>query len=253
MNLNYAVVNLFLSFSALGFSFLYIASNQIICQLFRGQTRLICVSLVACASGVGGLGYPNLLNWMNTYFGLNGTFLLIGAVTCNTIPLSFLWSVPLVPSKPNPVTSEDVLPSKEGSETEITDGNSKPSVSNFWTTVINTILYRPFLFLLLGIGLVLSMINMYDILAMDILSSNGLSNEQSLNAIIVSGAASIPSRMLPGLMNRINGCSSVATPVLAALFGMCGVVMVNFLTGFVGKLCTGSHHGTIREPTMAQW
>ena len=88
----------------------------------------------------------------------------------------------------------------------------------------------------MGMGLVLSMINMYDILAMDILSSNGLSNEQSLNAIIVSGAASIPSRMLPGLMNRINGCSSVATPVLAALFGMCGVVMVIFLTGFVGKL-----------------
>ena len=173
---------------------------------------------------------------MNNYFGLNGTFLLIGAVTCNTIPLSFLWSVPSVPSKPKPVTSEDVLPSKEGSETEATDGNSKPSESNFWKTVLNTILYRPFLFLLMGIGLVLSMINMYDILAMDILSSNGLSNEQSLNAIIVSGAASIPSRMLPGLMNRINGCSSVATPVLAALFGMCGVVMVIFLTGFVGKL-----------------
>ena len=69
---------------------------------------------------------------------------------------------------------------------------------------------------------------------MDILQSSGLSITESLNAVIVNNAASIPGRLMPGLLQRIPGYSSVMTPILAALLGGVGMMMVNFIFTFTG-------------------
>lgn len=57
----------------------------------------------------------------------------------------------------------------------------------------------------------------------------------SLNAVIVSSAASVPARLIPGLLNRIKGYSSIMTPVLATLLGACGILLLNFSSTFYGK------------------
>ena len=237
----------FFFLSALGFSFLFISSNQILCQLFEGQTRLICISLVTCAAGVGSLFYPYFLNWLANSFGLNGTFLLLGAISSNTIPLTILWAArrkPRTSDTPGAKHSTSTTAAiKSPSDTPEATNSTSPTAASKTTTVqkglcanvSKIITYKPFTFLFLGLGLTLSSVNMFDILAMDILSSNGLSREQSINAVIISSATSIPSRMLPGLMNKLCGCSSVMTPVIAALFGGCGIFLVILFKNFAGK------------------
>ena len=229
------------SFSALGFSLLYLSANQILSQLFTGQTRFVCLAMVSSAPGVGGIAYPYILDWLIRKFGLNGTFLLVGGTVMNTIPLVILWGAPnsrrqeVKSSRDsNSSTTETSLKTPE-STPQKTEPSSKNTGGNFLQTILKTIRYKPFLFLFLGVGLTLSTINIFGILAMDIFTSNGLSVDQSLNAIIVSSASSVPARLIPGLMNRIKGYSSIMTPVLATVLGACGMLLLNFGSTFTGR------------------
>ena len=179
------------------------------------------------APGVGGIIYPYLLQWLTETFGLNGTFLLLGGAALNTIPLAVLWGVPKNRKKAR----------TKGSGEEQFEINEKPSEKNhksFLKNIANTVCYKPFLFLFLGVGLLVSTINIFGILAMDILATNGLSIEDGLIALIVSNTASVPSRLIPGFANRIKCYSSIMTPILAAILGVYGMVLLSFARSFIG-------------------
>ena len=69
---------------------------------------------------------------------------------------------------------------------------------------------------------------------MDIFATNGLSIEDGLIALIVSNTASVPSRLIPGFANRIKCYSSIMTPILAAILGVSGMVLLSFARSFIG-------------------
>ena len=300
-------------------------------MLFEGHTRLICISMVTCGSGLGGIFYPYFMVWLNDNFGLNRTFLILGGIMLNTIPLTFLWhkhpravnkssnlksssrlstssvtptevseiatessiaqcknstmqpnsvadsqesfarppssfkmsyessaspsdtSAALSNSTKSPHQSsvllslESTTPS-DSSETisqssseatpdssaTVSESSPKQSKKNIFQVLLQTVSYKPFIFLSLGIGFSLATVQAFNLLVMDILQSNGLSITESLNAVIVNNAASIPGRLMPGLLQRIPGYSSVMTPILAALLGGVGMMMVNFIFTFTG-------------------
>ena len=207
-------------FPAFGFSFLFICSNQILSQLFEGQTRIICISTVTAGSGLAGIFYPYILDWLSNRFGLNGVFLLLSGITMNIIPLTFLWTTH---------TRSTANPSSN-----VTKTSAIPPKKNFCKSFTKTVSYKPFLFLFLGVGFIFSTVNVFGILAMDILGSNGLSVAESLDAVIVSNAASIPGRLIPGFLQKIPGYSSVMTPLVASLLGVGGILLLNFISTFTG-------------------
>ena len=181
------------------------------------------------APGVGGIIYPYLLQWLTETFGLNGTFLLLGGAALNTVPLAVLWGVPKNRRKVR-TKSNGNKPYEEN------DSPSKNNRKSFLKNIADTVCYKPFLFLFLGVGLLVSTINIFGILAMDIYATNGLSIEDGLIALIVSNTASVPSRLIPGFANRIKCNSSIMTPILAAILGVSGMVLLSFARTFLGML-----------------
>lgn len=212
--------------SALGFSLLYICPNQILTQLFQGQARFLCLSILSSAPSIGGLFFPYLLQWLGDTFGLNGTFLLLGGMSLNTIPLAALWNTRTWEKKIQNHTEDRDFTGK---------GKKKTEIYNLFKSAYKTAKYKPFLFLFVGIGLSLSTINVNGILAMDILETNGLSAGDSITVIFVTNTASIASRIIPSLTNKIRGYSSVMTTVLASLTGSSGMLLLIFLPNFTGK------------------
>lgn len=77
--------------SGSGLSFLELSANQAASQCFSGRTRMIALSVVNSAAGIGAMGYPYILSWFYNTVGLEGTFLLLSGITMNGIPISFLW------------------------------------------------------------------------------------------------------------------------------------------------------------------
>ena len=173
---------------------------------------------------MGGLAFPYLLMWLSDMFGLSGTFLLLGGLSLNTIPLAALWNIPCKPKKGKH--------SKDKNATEQTEQSYKRNT--FLRSIYETLKYKPFLFLMLGVGFSLSTINIHGILAMDILDTNGLSPDESITAIIVTNAASIAARLIPALTNKIRGYSTILTPTLASLVGSSGMLLFIFVPNFVG-------------------
>ena len=171
--------------------------------------------------------YPYLLQWLTKTFGLNGTFLLLGGVALNTIPLATLWGVTKSRTKTNTGRND-----KENTNENPTEKNQRSFLKN----ITDTVKYKPFLFLFIGVGLLVSTINIFGILAMDIFATNGLSVDNSLIALIASNAASVPSRLIPGFANRIKGYSAIMTPILAAALGVSGMVLLTFAPSFIGTL-----------------
>ena len=214
--------------SALGFSLLCICPNQIITQLFEGQTRFICLSLLSLAPSVGGLFFPYLLTWLADLFKLSGTFLLLGGISLNTIPLVTLWNIPRTPKKAE--HKNDSTAVEQSKQTELS-----PKGSEFLKSIHETLKNGSFLFLMLGIGCSLSIINIHAILALDILESNGLSAEEGILAVIVTNGASILSRLVPPVTNKIRGYNPILTPTLASLFGSSGMLLFIFVPNLIGK------------------
>lgn len=154
-------------FSALGFSLLYLSANQILSQLFTGQTRFICLAMVSSAPGVGGIAYPYILDWLINKFGLHGTFLLVGGTVMNTIPMVILWGAPnsrrqkVKSSKYSESSTTEASLKTPESTPQKTEPSSKNTKGNFLQTILKTVRYKPILFLFLGVGLTLSTINLF--------------------------------------------------------------------------------------------
>ena len=180
------------------------------------------------APGVGGIIYPYLLQWLTETFGLNGTFLLLGGVSLNTIPLATLWGASNSQKKMKGNSNDE--------ENTIERPAEKGDQQNFFHNICDTVKYKPFLFLFLGLGLLISTFNIFGILAMDIFATNGLSVESSIIAVTVSNAASVPSRLIPGFANRIKRCRTIMTPVLAAVLGAFGMILLILVPSFTGML-----------------
>ena len=138
------------------------------------------------------------------------------------------------PSDSSETISQSSSEATPDSSAAVSESSPKQSKKNIFQALLQTVSYKPFIFLSLGIGFSLATVQAFNLLVMDILESNGLSITESLNAVIVNNAASIPGRLMPGLLQRIPGYSSVMTPILAALLGGVGMMMVNFIFTFTG-------------------
>ena len=199
-----------------------ISTNYTASLCFDGTARVIGLSVVSTAIGVGSMVYPYLLSWMVDMFGLRGTLLLLGGITMNGIPIALLWKHAEMGNKPEIKKTSDEV-------------NDNHPVMQLLARVSETIQHKPFCTALLGYGLALPSITMFEILALDILESNGLERNLSVMLFIVLNAASIPGRLVPGLIKRIRGCASLTGPMLGALISAIAMGLLNLTNTIEGK------------------
>ena len=172
------------------------------------------------AVGIGTVVYPYVIDWLVKSYGLKGTFLILGGVTLNSIPLAFTWH-----------TSNHVknihAPGKR---------DRYQLLCGMWSDIVKVLKYPPFPFMMIGNGLGAGLITSFDILSLDVVESIGMSCDQSIIAYVSLKAASIPARLVPGIIDKIPRCNSVMTPAIGAILGAVGMITLNFASGFVGKL-----------------
>ena len=207
--------------TGLGFSYLTISANQAASQCFEGTSRIIGLSVVSSASGVGAMLYPYLLSWMADVFGVSGTLLVLGGITMNGIPMALLWK-----------------PLDKQSKTDMQKPNSDKtsSLNQLYARVFETIKHKPFCAVLLGFGLAMPSITMFEILAIDILESYGMFRSQSVMLFIVLNAVSIPGRLVPGLIKRIHGASCLTGPIIGTIISGIGMLMMNLSDSLAGNI-----------------
>ena len=164
--------------------------------------------------------YPYIVDWLAESYGLKGTFLILGGVTLNSIPLAFTWH------SSNHVTNIHA-PGKR---------DSCQLLRGMCSNIVKVLKYPPFPFMLVGNGLGAGLVTIFDILSLDVVESTGMSRDQSIIAYVAMKAASIPSRLVPGILDKIPGCSAVMTPAIGSMLGAVGMITLNFVSGFVGKL-----------------
>ena len=230
--------------TGLGFSFLTISSNQAASLCFEGQARLIGLSVVSSAIGIGGMVYPYLLTWMVDTYGLKGTFLLMGGITLNGIPMAFLWKH----------LNEHT---KRKNASEIKPINFGELYTLLLSRVKETMKFKPFLATLIGFALAMPSVNMFEILALDVLESNGLTRSISVIMFVILNAVSIPGRLVPGFIKRVHGLSSMMAPVLGALISGLGMLLINATKTLAGMVrCSFvflSHALWSTSPGNNQW
>ena len=172
------------------------------------------------AVGIGSMVYPYVVDWLAENYGLKGTFLILGGVTLNSIPLAFTWH-----------TSNHVAnihaPGKR---------TSRQLLSGMCSNIVKVLKYPPFPFMLVGNGLGAGLVTVFDILSLDVVESTGMSRDRSITAYVALKAASIPARLVPGILDKIPGCSSVMTPAIGSMLGAVGMITLNFVSSFAGKL-----------------
>ena len=220
-----AIILLFVT--GLGYGFLYISCNLALGQCFQGQARLVAVAIGITAIGVGSMVYPYVVDWLVIYYGLHGMFLILGGVLLNAIPLAFTWSN----SKKNFNASGD---------SALDNAQSFPAKSSrscdICTSFLQTLRCKPFRFLLFGLTVSLTAMLVFEILSLDIFETKGMTRGQSISAYVAMQSAGIPGRFFPGLVNKIPRCSSAATLSAGLVLGGVGMIALNYIVGYTGKV-----------------
>ena len=191
-----------------------ISANQAASLCFDGHARLVGLSVVSSAIGIGGMIYPYLIVWLVDIYGLKGTLLIMGGITLNGIPMSLLW---------NHLNLRILI--SRGSNTSQNDCSGLTAV--FLSRVIGTLKSKPFVAALIGFTMAMPSVNMFEILSLDVLESNGLSRNTSVIMFIILNAVSIPGRLVPGFIKRIKGLSSMMAPILGVIISGMGMLLIN--------------------------
>ena len=211
-------------FAGLGFGLLFLSSFQSVGQCFKGQMTLVATSVATASIGVGSVLFPYLIRVIEAKYGLRGMLLILGGITLNSIPLTLMWDN----SVPNAISTPFL-------QKHMRCGFLYGILCGICRNLRNVLTYPPFPFVLIAIGLSLSCSLVFEILALDILKSIGLSRDNSMTCYVLLQAVSVPGRLIPGFMNKIPGFSSVMSPVIGALLGGVVMLLLNYVRSYTGR------------------
>jgi hypothetical protein len=203
----------------------YISSVVVVGRMFKGQKRVLYLSIQTAISSLSGLIYPYILEWLIGSYGLNGTFLLLGAIYSNKIPFLILCitnrkSLATDVAAKNDINAvcEKEKPINKAKKNVILD-----SVQNFKQMMNIT-----FSLIILASGVSVAGINGFIGLVLDITLWKGFTNFQALFTFVIFNIANTLSRLVPGFLKQIKGFDSFIYPIISTLFGFIGQLLFFF-------------------------
>jgi hypothetical protein len=168
------------------------------------------------SSSLSGLVYPYFIDWLLVQYGLNGSFLILGAVYCNKFPmLVMIWA------NKTSIDKQSLTPKcEEDKETSNGCANTKNKFRENITFV--------HVLLLFGIVLPISFINGFAALILDISEWKGFSSNSwfGIFALVIYNVASTISRLIPGLVGQIDSVNPFLIPIISAIIGFIGQLIL---------------------------
>ncbi|XP_053385538.1 monocarboxylate transporter 2-like isoform X1 [Mercenaria mercenaria] len=216
--------------SATGISMAFISSLTIAGQMFTGTESLVFISILNTSISVGALIYPFFLEWLQESYGLLGTYLILGGITCNTFTLFVICYMNQL------VVKESA--SKTGSIGNIIDSvasiqNSKAHSKRKKVRYFSDLISVPYLCLLFAVGFSVAALNGYVGLMLDISMWKGFSDSQGLLSMEVYHLSGIIPRFLPAVVKYKTNISVFVCAIISGASSCIGQLILYVTSSFI--------------------
>jgi len=237
-----------------------------ISRVVSGSRQALYLSICITATGINQLFYPFVFEEWTQQYGLNGTWLLTGALMLN------VWALPIVlytnQDTGKTVTIEQNVNVLEDHKSKVVDIKSErngiytvtkeknndtdlsehPSALKASTPSLKAIVIKepanekcvskhgciniPLIGILLGTGITMGASNAFLALLLDIFKWKGYSVDQSLKVFIPISLFNILSRIVTGLIKQRRGINSLVYPMLVIVCAIVGQTLMLYLDNF---------------------
>ena len=242
-----------------------------ISRAISGRRQALYLSISVAATGTHQLFYPYIFDTWTQRYGLNGTWLLTGALMLNVwaLPIMFCMNRDIDKTNNKQANLEDKTKSLKPSElhydksvsenglchTRIeihsATGDSENTMTTLQTstTIIKeTVTMRrtcakyiikqcnnniPLALVIVGTGIVLGSYNAFTSVMMDIFKWKGYNVNQTLPVFIPSSIFHILSRLVTGLVKQRRGINTYVFPMLAIIGGIVGQTLILLFDNFI--------------------
>ncbi|XP_045161617.2 monocarboxylate transporter 2-like [Mercenaria mercenaria] len=241
--------------SGIGISLAYISCVVAIDCEFSESQRTLCLSILNTSYVVASIAYPYCLEWLTEQYGLKGTFLILGGFTLNTLVLFVMCFINREKSKNNKTFArQDAendynVPLKEREPFKFL----RYRISNAFLD-FKKYLSTPYLFILVATGILLSSLDGYLALMLDIALWKQIDSSRALISFVIYSSFTAGSCLVPGLLKQKKGINSCAYPIFSSLTGAIGMMIIYFandhITFMTGTSLVGVGCGGILSSSM---
>ncbi|WAR30269.1 MOT14-like protein, partial [Mya arenaria] len=263
-------------FGGIPASGIFIATSSVAGRHFHGKQGLFVVSIVNVGSGLGGVIFPYVLNYLTDNFGLRGTYLITGGIFLNMIPLSLLWKPPIT-TKSRPSTNLQDLTGVENKAYKVSSGDldniptnnsdviamelkketltyvkseintDKGGEYTLCTTMKKLVADKAFMCFAFGLAAAYSCITVFLVYVVDVLQDSGLSETSATLGLLLLNLAGILGRFLPGSLTQLKHITVLTVPKIACIMiilSQLGLTLLNSTyTHFLSCIIAGTAIG----------
>ena len=256
-----------------------------ISRAVSGRRQTLFLSICVTATGTNQIFYPFIFdNWTQQY-GLNGTWLLTGALMLN------VWALPLMLYMNRDIDNSNGKEAKVTGKTEYlkssdlhndlseicvyhtttsmhsVTGESENKITTLQTSATQLVFKEtvrqavakyvikqcntniPLALVILGTGITIGSNNAFTSVMMDIFRWKGYGVDETLKVFIPLSIVNILSRIVTGLIKQRRGINTYVFPMLAIIGGMVGQTLIllfdNFIVLSVGATLTSVINGGV--------
>ncbi|WAR30247.1 MOT14-like protein, partial [Mya arenaria] len=241
-----SITFLVISIGLFGISGIFISTAAATGRHFHGKQGIFLVSIVNVGSGLGGVIFPYVFNYMMDSFWLRGTYLLTGGIFLNIIPLTLLWKPPIT-KKSRPSANFKDLTGVENKAYKVSSGELNNIRTNkcdvraielkketltsvkcemntgdgekytLFTTMKKLVTDKAFMCFAFGLAAAYSCNTVFLVYVVDALQDSGLSETSSTLGLLLLNLAGILGRFLPGFLTQIKHITVLTVPIIACI------------------------------------
>ncbi|XP_052789051.1 monocarboxylate transporter 12-like isoform X1 [Mya arenaria] len=259
-----------------------ITSAAAIGRHFHGKQGIFFVSFINVGSGLGGVSFPYLFNYLTDTFGLRGTCLITGGIFLHMIPLTLLWKPPITRKSRQSTNLQDVAgednKAYHAGRSELNDAdqvwNSRTNKSDVidatltnqtltsvkgenntsngdggavCTTLKKLLADTAYMYFAFGIATAYSCNTVFYVYVVDALQDSGFSEINATLGLLLMNLAGILGRFLPGSLTQTKHITVLKIPMIACIMiilSQLGLTLISSVfTNFLSCILAGTAIG----------
>ena len=228
-------------------SLIYIISITIAATIECRKQKSLGIAIHSTCVPVAGLIYPYLLNYLTSVYGLNGTFLVLGGVFCNSFAFSLMiW-----------FRCNDFIIRKNQNTGNVSEENTKITCDNTrgkqlcinLKMFVKKAMSIRFVSLVIAAAFAVSTLNGYLDFVFDISDWKGYKELQARNLFTIYNIFAIFFSLSPGVLRQKLNIDTYYYPFGLTLIGLSGSLVIRYSKTYImyaiGTACMGAIAGVI--------
>ena len=228
-----------------------ISGLRILSLIFKGSAKPMALSIYITSTSVAAVPYPYFLRYLCDTYGLQWTFVIIGAFMSTSVLLATTWAVPKPTitldessnaktdfNNDEPINSALPLTESRNQASGATklkvcmDTGGESIIDESCLNILKTLLCNPsFVFFAIGQAFTHGAFRALGFFITDVLKDRGFTATESTIALMIFNFSGIAGRLLPGLVKKLSRTSSFTTVIVATTTSAPAIVGFNFVTG----------------------